>query len=90
MALSVIKNGQVVEAPDTAENEVKFDDSVKKIAPITTWWIEVISGSIQFASDEVVTEDHHAWAAGSKVPMTVHHKLHYKAGSAGDSFVVTV
>lgn len=91
MALTTIKNGQKVTVPDTGDNTVEFDENVQKPAPICTWWIEVIEGSIQFAADEDVAADHHLWGPGSKIPMTVHKSLHYKGATGlSESFVVTV
>lgn len=90
MALTTSKNGQIITCPDANENTFQFSDDVKKPTAITTWWIEVVAGDIQFAADESITADHHTWPVGSKIPMTVHKTLHYKGSSASDKFVVTV
>ena len=89
MALSTIKNGEEVVAPDGNENTAEFSDGVNK-RPNSVWWIEVTVGTVQFAADEAVAAEHRAWPVGSKVPMTVHSTLHYKASAASDAFVVTV
>lgn len=92
MALSTIKNAEKIVAADINDNTVEFGAQVQKPGPICTWWIEVIAGSFQFAADEAVIAGHHTWAAGSKIPMTIHKTLHFKAASiTGEhSFVVTV
>jgi hypothetical protein len=90
MALTTAKCGQEVTAPDTNVNTFEFADGVKKPFPVAVWWIEVVSGTIQFASDETVVAAHRAWPVGSKIPMTVHKTLYYKAASNTDKFVVTV
>lgn len=90
MALTTAKNAQEVTAPDTNVNTLQFSDDVKKPVPISIWWIEVTSGTIQFAADETVVSAHRAWPLGSKIPMTVHQTLYYKAASNTDKFVVTI
>lgn len=91
MALITIKNGHKITVPNNVNNEVQLDPSVQKPGALSTWWIEVIAGSIQFAADEAVTADHHVWGAGSKIPMTIQSKLNYRGQTgAGESFVVTV
>lgn len=90
MALSTIKNGVEVTAPDTNENEVRLMDNVKKDYAITTWFITVTSGTIQFAADDDISVSHKAWPVDSKIVITVHRFLRYKAASNTDKFVVTV
>lgn len=92
MADFTIKNGQKISSADGGNYTVEFAANVQKPGPMPTWWIEVITGNIQFASDEEVTADHHVWGAGSKVPMTVFKQLNFKGQNAlgGDEFVVTV
>jgi uncharacterized protein YfaT (DUF1175 family) len=90
MALSTIKNGYSTTAPDTSENTIELHDDVKKPSPIPVWYIQVTSGTIQFAADEAIAVGHYAWPVDSKIPMSVHKTLHYKAASNTDKFVITV
>jgi hypothetical protein len=91
MALSTIQNAEKITVPDNAENTVEFASNVSKPGAMSTWWIEVIEGSIQFAADGEVTANHHLWGPGSKIPMTVYKTLHYKGATGlSESFVITV
>jgi hypothetical protein len=87
---NTIKNGVEVTAPDTNENEVRLMDNVKKDAAITVWFLTVTAGTIQFAADDDISVSHKAWPVDSKIPITVHEFLRYKAASNTDKFVVTV
>jgi hypothetical protein len=90
MALSTVQNGIEITAPDTNENEVRLAEGVKKQSAISLWFITVTSGTIQFAADTSILAGHKAWPVDSKIPITVHQFLRYKAASNTDKFVVTV
>lgn len=85
-----IQNGQIVTAGSTEEQELRFADNVMLPSLVPTFFIEVIAGNIQFASDTDITVDHAVWPAGSKVVMTVKGSLRFKAAAGTDKFVVTV
>lgn len=93
MATVLVKNGSLVSAGTTVENELLFNNSQMFTKPITTAFIEVISGTIQFSSGEAIAAEHQAWGAGSKFPLSFRHEvanIRFKQASGADSFVITV
>jgi hypothetical protein len=89
---TTVKNGELVVAPNTNEQEIQFTDAAA-FPIILTAFIEVVSGTIQFSSGESIAAAHRAWPAGSKFPMSFKHpnrNIRYKAANAAETFVITI
>lgn len=89
---TTVKNGELVSAPDTNEQEIAFSDAA--VIPKELYaFIEVVSGTIQFAVGESITAAHRAWPAGSKFTISFRHfnrNIRYKAANAAETFVITI
>jgi len=94
MASILVKNGELVAAPDTLDNNLAL---VPRDLPgkATLVFIEVVTsaGGIRFSQGETVDDTkHRAWPAGSKFPMTYRKgtsDIYFKATAAGDTFTIT-
>lgn len=88
---TIVKNGELVTAPNGNEHEIQFADHA--LSPKELYaFIEVVSGTIQFASGEAIVAAHRAWPAGAKFTMSFRNNrnLRYKAANAGETFVITI
>jgi hypothetical protein len=90
-----IYSGYSITSAGSTEVELQFGDIATVNATKTTVYVQVASGNsgtIQFSVGREVDASHAAYAAGSKIPITITNgtrNLRYKASAASQTFTVT-